>query len=68
MEKHPRPTTGKRRFQHGPRRGHIMHASAGIAQAAADLYFRLAAGTSAQQQAAEQWREMFLDIRNLASS
>lgn len=56
-------SSGNRRFRSfPPRSGHIMHASAGIAQAAADLYFRLDGGNAAQ------WRDMFLDLRNLASS
>jgi hypothetical protein len=56
-------TTGRRRIYQGPRRGYVMHASAGIAQAAADFYFRLARGTTRQRAAAEEWRTMFLQIR-----
>jgi hypothetical protein len=51
--------TGFRRFHQGPRRGYVMHASAGLAQVAADFYFSLARGTATQREAAEQWRTIF---------
>jgi hypothetical protein len=59
MKHHPRPKPGKRRFHHYPRRGYVMHASAGIAEAAADFYFKLARGTATQREAAEEWRAIF---------
>lgn len=40
-----------------------MHASAGIAQMAASLYFKLAGGTAEQRERAEEWRVMFTSIR-----
>lgn len=55
--------TGKRRFHHYPRRGYVIHASTGLAHAAAFFYFRLASGTAKQRQAAEEWRIMFLQIK-----
>lgn len=56
-------SAGRRRFYHHSPRTGICHASASIAQVAASLYFKLAGGTAAQQQLADEWRTMFLQLR-----
>jgi hypothetical protein len=42
-----------------------IHSSQGLAHAAATLYFRLARGTAAQRAAAEEWKTMFLNTKQL---
>jgi hypothetical protein len=60
MNKKPNP--GRRRLYH-PRRSGPIHAAAGIAHSAANFYFLLAGGTAAQREAAQEWKRMFLNLR-----
>ena len=52
--------TGRRRFRSA--KAGTIHASQGIANAFACLYFKLAGGTSKQRQAASEFKEMVLSM------
>lgn len=63
MKKKPKP--GRRRFYY--HRSGSIHISGGLAAVIAHFYFLLRSGTDEQREAAEEWKNMFLNLRSKPS-